>query len=356
MTTGPGGSAVGRRSPDAGRGRAPRRPRARRRRRRRRRWGRPGRLPVASTTWAVGRRRQVGGGRPRRPSSMVDAQPLALGGQPVGDGGQPMAAGARGRDPHHPARSRRPGRPRVTRWPRPAATRAHSSPATPAPDDEHVDADGRRGRVGIGLGGLVAGAGLDHAASRSGCGRRAPCRSGCTGCRAGCARAGRPRPWPPGRGRRSGPGSSPRRRSGRRRWPTRPGRRRRSSPGRTPGPDRPTAAADLAGEVEVEAGLRRGRRVGWPAPRRCRRAPRPGSRPTAPAATAISAAASGTIPAHGASSSHDRRRPDDAARRRRPARRAAPRGRSAAGRCRSRRRAGWSARTGTGAPGCSARR
>ena len=163
-------------------------------------------------------------------------------------------------------------------------------------------------------------------------------------------------PWPPGRDRRSGPGSSRRRRTDRRRRPTRPGRRRRSSPGRTPG----TRAADrgphVADEVEVEPRLVVAVGAGRAPPRRCRPARRRGSRPTAPASTAISAAASGTMPAQGASSSHDSRRPDDAARRRRPAPRAAPRGRSAADRCRTRRRAGWSGPRGTGARGCSARR
>ena len=83
----------------------------------------------------------------------------------------------------HARRACRTVRPARTSWPRMAATRAHSRPAGPPPTTS-TDLGCGGGGVPVGVAGLVPGRRLADAASRSGCGRRAPGTPGCIGCTA----------------------------------------------------------------------------------------------------------------------------------------------------------------------------
>ena len=215
-----------------------------------------------------------------------------------------------------PPTAGRCARRRVTRCPRSAATRAASRPAGPAPTTT-TSRGCVRGDVPVRVLGLAAARRLADAGHD-----RVAGIAHLAGLVAADAR-----PDPVGRAghelgdevadRRSGPGSSRRRRTRRRRAPTRPGRRRPPSPAGSPASADPASRSAPCARpgrrsmlnagrlVEVGSGLLDARRSSRARRRRSRR-------PHAASSTAIAGAMSGVMPAHGASSSHDRRSPTTA--------------------------------------------
>ena len=223
-----------------GRRRRRRRPRRRRRRTRGRRAATAGALHDARRRRArrscrCARRRR--GGRPRRPAS------------------RRARRSGRRRRPARRASSR--ARRASTRWPRIAGDAGRLQPGRAAADDDDVAGRARR-RVPVGVLGLAARRRLADARHERVAGVADLARLVAAGARADALGRRRRAAWRRGRGRRSGPGSSRRRRTrpGRRsrRAPTRPGRRRRPSPAATTGTS--TAAATAAASSTLKP-------VGW---------------------------------------------------------------------------------------------